>query len=66
MKWIKLYCEKHSLNIKTLRSGKVLLLNNDEKVGEVFENGEYVKFGDLQITAGDLFICMINNFIPHR
>ena len=67
MKWIKLYCEKHYLDIKTLKSGKTLILDKEmNKVGEVFEEGNYVTFGDNQIMAGDLFICMVNNFIPHR
>jgi hypothetical protein len=69
MKWIKLYCKKHYLNIKTLRSGKTLILDKKQnKVGEIFAdyNLTYVEFGDLQITAGDLFVCMVNNFIPHR
>lgn len=67
MKWINLYCEKHYLNIKTLRSGKMLILDSKKnKVGEVFEEGSYVTFGDLQIMSGDLFTCMINNFVPHR
>ena len=69
MKWIELYCEKHCLDIKTLRSGKTLILDSKQnKVGEVFDrhHATYVEFGDLQIVAGDLFVCMINNFIPHR